>query len=74
MSRKARIEMLIPGDIVAMYVADRRDGEATIEQLPTTDEFTPAGHLTLWSTYGRIDLPRDSQVDVLAWAPIPESE
>jgi hypothetical protein len=62
--------MLIPGDIIAMYADHDRNGEATIERPATEDEFTPAGHLTLWTTCGRYDVPSNARLGVIAWAPL----
>lgn len=62
--------MLIPGDIVAIYAGDRRDGTATIERAVDVYEFTPDGHVTLWTTGGRYDVPADARLDVVAWAPM----
>ena len=65
--------MLREGDIVATYdggVSPGRIGAATIEKI-NRDDYTPGGHVTLWTTMGRFDVPDDSTVDVLAWAPMP---
>lgn len=72
MPRKASVEMLIPGDIIAIYAGNETSsGSATLERMPTFDEFTPPRHVTLWTTGGRYDVPAGSQLDVLAWAPMP---
>lgn len=78
MSRKARAAMLVPGDIVAMFVADRIVSNATIEEIRndefTPRELTPYPYITFWTTDGRYDVPADAELTVMAWAPMPESE
>lgn len=68
----ARVEILREGDIVGIYGDDQRHPVvgATVEKI-NRDDFTPGGHVTLWTTMGRFDVPDDSTVDVLAWAPMP---
>jgi hypothetical protein len=64
--------MLIPGDVVAIYAGglDRYDHAATVERAVDAYEFTPDGHVTLWTTSGRYDVPADARLDVVAWAPL----
>ena len=68
----ARVEILREGDIVGIYSDDTRHPVvgATLEKI-NRDDFTPGGHVTLWTTMGRFDVPDDGTVDVLAWAPMP---
>jgi hypothetical protein len=62
--------LLIPGDVVAIYAGDRYDHAATVERAVDVYAFTPPGHVTLWTTSGRYDVPSDARLDVMAWAPL----
>jgi hypothetical protein len=67
---RALPSVLREGDIIATYAGVSRIGAATLER-KGRDQFTPLGETTLWTTGGRFDIPDDTRVDVLAWAPLP---
>jgi hypothetical protein len=67
----ARVEILREGDMIALYAGHATTASATVERPVGRDDFTPGGFVTLWTTMGRFDVPDDSTIDVLAWAPMP---
>ena len=68
----ARPSVLIEGDMIAIYAGNLTpSGAATLEKRPETDEYTPDGHWTLWTTDGRYEVPFGSSLDIVAWAPVP---
>jgi len=72
LANPARTELLREGDVIGIYSDDRRHPvEAATLERKSRDEFTPGGFVTLWTTLGRFDVPDDSTVDVIAWAPMP---
>jgi len=67
--------LLLAGDVIAIYGSDGEippwEGSATLEKPACRDQFTPGGHVTLWTTAGRFDVPDDAPLDLLCWSPMP---
>ena len=65
-------DVLAEGDIIALFAGNETPSHATTITRPmTSDEYTPAGYVTLWTTDGRYDVPADTnRLWVADWAPM----
>lgn len=63
------VACLSEGDMIGLYAGPTTEpvSTAVLERDPGSDAQTPAGHMTIWTTAGRFDVPVNSRLWVAAF-------